>query len=140
DENGAYAEIGPDINGQRVRLRGSDGINMTSAGKRKLAFYAERPLNRILGDAASPEIAALPPGGLAPHPVEGHEPADIDRTQPIALRDPELDGGSALLGGGTVVPRSAEPPRTPAELLIMEGKASQAQPGRADDFSLRKAE
>src|SRR5690606_5029399 len=30
DENGAYAEIGPDINGQRVRLRGSDGINMTS--------------------------------------------------------------------------------------------------------------
>ena len=40
DENGAFVSTGPDINGQPVRLRSDDGINLTKAGKRKLAFYA----------------------------------------------------------------------------------------------------
>ena len=31
DRNGAYVRSGPDVNGQVVRLRGSDGINLTSA-------------------------------------------------------------------------------------------------------------
>src|SRR5690606_4901484 len=38
DDNGAFTTLGPDMNGQRVRLRGSDGINLTAAGKRKVAF------------------------------------------------------------------------------------------------------
>ncbi|MGQ3278493.1 MAG: SGNH/GDSL hydrolase family protein, partial [Shinella sp.] len=35
DENGKFVISGSDINGQQVRLRGSDGINFTKAGKRK---------------------------------------------------------------------------------------------------------
>jgi hypothetical protein len=37
----------------QVRLRGSDGINVTRAGQRKIAFYIEKPARRLLGDAAA---------------------------------------------------------------------------------------
>ena len=131
DENGAFASVGPDINGQRVRLRGSDGINLTRAGKRKIAFYAERPLNRLLGGAAAPGIASLGPGGM--QPAVGQDPADIDRTPPIALSDPELDGAAELLGAETMAHR----PKLgiPLETLAREGIAAESRPGRADDFS-----
>jgi hypothetical protein len=49
DENGKFVISGSDINGQQVRLRGSDGINFTKAGKRKLAFYVEKEIRRLLG-------------------------------------------------------------------------------------------
>src|SRR5258707_6110474 len=51
DENGAFVTTGPDINGQAVRLRADDGINVSKAGKRKLAFYAGKPLMKIRGFA-----------------------------------------------------------------------------------------
>ena len=38
DENGGFIFTGPDMNGQPVRLRGSDGINLTRSGKRKVPF------------------------------------------------------------------------------------------------------
>ena len=37
---------GPDMNGQPVRLRGSDGISLSKPGKRKVAFDVEKPLNK----------------------------------------------------------------------------------------------
>ena len=131
DENGAFASIGPDINGQRVRLRGSDGINLTRAGKRKVAFYAERPLNRLLGGAAAPGIASLGPSGIPS--ALGQDPAEVDRTPPIALTDPELDGASDLLGAET----TAQPRKLgmPVDLLVRDGIAPEGRPGRADDFS-----
>ena len=49
DENGAYMSNGPDINGQPARLRANDGINLARPGKRKVAFYAEKPLYKLLG-------------------------------------------------------------------------------------------
>ena len=61
DENGNFITTGPDINGQVVRLRGSDGINLTRAGRRKVAFYAEKPLKKLLGRAADPNIGTLTP-------------------------------------------------------------------------------
>ncbi|MBK8457431.1 MAG: DUF459 domain-containing protein [Phyllobacteriaceae bacterium] len=121
DEAGAFATTGPDISGQPARLRANDGINLTKAGRRKIAFYVEKPLAKLLGAPASvPSVAvAVPsPGDLrlnAPAPV-------IDRTAPISLDDPALDGGSELLGA--VLP-GAPSPRMPG-----------APPsGRADDFS-----
>ena len=36
DENGKFTASGSDINGQPVRLRGSDGLSLTKAGKRKI--------------------------------------------------------------------------------------------------------
>lgn len=134
DENGAFVTSGPDMNGQPVRLRADDGINVSKAGKRKLAFYTEKPLMKILGLAA--------PGGVAPAtapagaPVEAPAPAAapivIDRTAPMLLSDPALDGGSELLGAA---PAAKANPDLPGEKLVVQGKASKASPGRADDFS-----
>ncbi|TPM33033.1 DUF459 domain-containing protein [Mesorhizobium sp. B2-3-5] len=134
DENGAFVTSGPDMNGQPVRLRADDGINVSKAGKRKLAFYTEKPLMKILGLAA--------PGGVTPAavsagaPVEAPGPAAapivIDRTAPMLLSDPAFDGGTELLGAA---PPPKADPALPGERLMIEGKAPEASPGRADDFS-----
>ena len=128
DESGAFVSTGPDINGQPVRLRqGENGINLTAAGKRKVAFYAEKPLQKILGIT---EQGTAAPG--IPMPDATPKPAGpIDRTPPISLSDPELDGGSELLGA-TVVPAS-ETEAPPAAAPLAVGGAY--VPGRADDFS-----
>lgn len=134
DENGAFVTSGPDINGQPVRLRSDDGINVTRAGKRKLAFYTEKPLAKILGLAAPGSVTTVSaPAGA---PVEASKPAAapviVDRTAPMLLSDPALDGGTELLGAA---PPAKADPNLPGEKLTVEGKAPVASPGRADDFS-----
>lgn len=130
DENGNFIVTGSDVNGQQVRLRTSDGINLTQAGRRKLAFYVEKPARRILGTQASPDLvrldaSSLPGLGLPTNPVE--------HTVPISLSDPNLDGGTELLG--------ARPPplaltRSPRDLLVEQGEMTPAPPGRVDDYRL----
>lgn len=141
DENGAFVTRGPDINGQTVQLRSSDGINLTRDGRRKVAFYVEKPLGRILGDATDPaagleaRIFGPPiPLGLGQGPLDAPR---IDRTLPVSLNDPELDGGGELLGAA---PRPVPNGKlTPAEKLSIEGIAPPPPPGRADDFLRRQA-
>ena len=135
DEAGAFVTNGPDMNGQPAQLRSSDGINVTRQGRRKIAFYVEKPLNRLLGSPSEPGLA-LPPDAFEGPMPEGVSPAEIDRTIPVAIDDPELDGGAELLGA-YVGPKDGEP-RTPAERLTLEGVAPDPQPGRADDFGPKK--
>ncbi len=150
DEDGAYVANGPDLNGQPARLRAADGINLARPGKRKLAFYTEKPLGKLLGDAVNaPEavddvLAGAQPEGLfigpvlAPPAEEAERvigPSDMGPIEPglaISLRSPALDGGTELLG---LVAEPRHDARTPAEKLVIEGIASAAKPGRADDFS-----
>ncbi|MER8630657.1 DUF459 domain-containing protein [Mesorhizobium opportunistum] len=134
DENGAFITSGPDMNGQPVRLRADDGINVSKAGKRKLAFYTEKPLMKILGLAASGNMApaAAPAGAPVEDPASAAAPIVIDRTVPMLLSDPALDGGTELLGAA---PPAKANPALPGERLVIEGKAPAASPGRADDFS-----
>ncbi|MER8673646.1 DUF459 domain-containing protein [Mesorhizobium sp. M0037] len=134
DENGAFVSTGPDINGQAVRLRSDDGINVSKAGKRKLAFYTEKQLAKILGLAAPGSVvtAAAPAGAPVEAPSLPAAPIVVDRTVPMLLNDPALDGGTELLGAAAA-PKAN--PDLPGEKLILEGKAPEASPGRADDFS-----
>lgn len=131
DEQGSYVQTGPDVNGQPVKLRAGDGINMTKQGKAKLAFYADKPLRKLLGLAA-PGVG-LPSGDLPEAGPIG--PTEMpDRTPPMSLNDPELDGGTELLGAqpapvGTSTKPSAKPVTLP-----------QPTPGRADDFSWLRRE
>jgi hypothetical protein len=135
DENGKFVENGPDMNGQPAQLRSSDGINVTSRGARKIAFYVEKPLNRILqGAAGADDIARLTPGAPG-GPGGPTPPKEIDRTVPIAIDDPALDGGVTLLGA-TVTPGKGKQ-ETAAEKLAGEGVGPEPRPGRADYFSLR---
>ncbi|WP_163267399.1 SGNH/GDSL hydrolase family protein [Chelativorans alearense] len=126
DENGAFVFTGPDMNGQPVRLRGSDGINLTRSAKRKVAFYVEKPLSKLLGGAVAPGIEQLDIENLPEPGVALGEPADSGRTGPISLAGPDLGGGMELLGA------TPPPPDAPAR------PAPEAQPGRADNFSLRE--
>lgn len=140
DENGAFVSTGPDINGQPVRLRSDDGINMTRAGKAKIAFYAEKPLLKILGlgDPSGAGTLSAPAGQPAvTGPTPPAAPAAVDRTPPMLLSDPALDGGGELLGAPPATPPATQAPgeKLPGEKLLVEGVASEASPGRADDFS-----
>lgn len=152
DENGAYVPSGPDINGQPARLRANDGINLARPGKRKVAFYVEKPLYKALGeDPAAAVATALPSGPRSAYrlfgpfgPAEQQEPANldiavdpnevglVDPARPVALRTPALDGGETLLGA-IAAPRLEA--STPAEKLSVEGIAPAPLAGRADQFS-----
>jgi hypothetical protein len=116
-----------------VRLRGSDGINFTKAGKRKLAFYVEKEIRRLLGDAAAGPglqsdlkdlVVTAPPA----------DDAEITKTQPISLADPALDGGTALLGGSALKGNG----KSLRDKLVEKGETANAPLGRVDDFRLEK--
>ena len=70
DDEGKYVDVGPDVDGQSVQLRASDGLNFTRAGQRKLAYFLEQPLNDIFGGAtlqlATADAGATPAGPQAP--------------------------------------------------------------------------
>ena len=150
DENGAYMSTGPDINGQPVRLRAADGINLSKPGKRKVAFYAEKPLYKLLGiDPAAPAATARcdalalshhgavrAGGGQAASDidivVDPNELGPLDPARPVALRTPALDGGVELLGvGRRAAPRGAH---AGGKTRHRRRRAS-AVAGRADQFA-----
>lgn len=138
DEDGKFVMTGSDINGQQVRLRGSDGINMTKAGKRKLAFYVEKDIRKLLGDAAASTQDIPGAGGLKDLVVAAPTAnEDIIQTQPISLDDPELDGASVLLGGNAALTSNGKSPR---DRLVEKGEIAEAPAGRVDDFRLAKPE
>ena len=133
DEEGSFASHGPDMNGQPAQLRAEDGINITRAGKRKLAFFLEKPLNRLLADGASPALASF--GPQLPTDLDAGEQdlIRVERTQPVSLGDALLPGGSELLGA----PRTPRPQRAePSEQSEPNEVGSVS--GRADNFSLRR--
>jgi len=136
DEGGKFVLTGSDINGQQVRLRGADGINLTKAGKRKLAFYVEKDIRRLLGDAAATDKNVPGAGELKDLVVTaplGNE--DIVKTQPIGLTDPALDGAGSLLGNAAPDKGNGKSPR---DLLVDKGDIAAAPSGRVDDFRLSK--
>jgi hypothetical protein len=136
DENGNFTISGPDINGQPVQLRSSDGINLTSDGRRKVAFYVEKPLERILGNTEMPPVAAEVFGPPMPQGLGTQSAAtlQVDRTMPVSLDDPALDGGMELLGGTVMQPAGDATLATPD----LGDAASTPPPGRADNFRLRQ--
>lgn len=133
DENGTFVTTGPDINGQPVRLRSDDGINITKAGKRKLAFYTEKPLTKILGltTPSGVDTANSPAGEPVKEPEAGTPPAAVNRTVPMLLSDPALDGGTELLGATPAARGGTGANGEPTTIGLAPG----SEPGRADNFS-----
>lgn len=140
NEEGKFIFTGSDINGQQVRLRGSDGINVTKAGRRKIAFYAEKSIRRLLGDAAAEGVSALDSANFPEifmPPAPGESAAAIMRTLPVAMTDPDLDGGSALLGE---MPATAGLVRSPRDQLVLDGVLPAPPKGRIDNYAWPRVE
>lgn len=137
DEDGKFIVTGSDINGQQARLRGSDGINFTPAGKRKLAFYVEKLARRHLGEMASPELVKLDASNLPELNILPPSPTAAVPAQPISLMDPELDGGTELLGAAPLQPHIVESPR---DMLVRRGELPPAPEGRIDNYAIPSAQ
>ena len=127
DEDGKYIAFGAAVDGQRRRLRFNDGVRFTRAGARKLAFFTQKDLARLLAE-----------------PTTGDTPVPTDGTRaPLSLTDGQR-GASAL--AGAAVSGASRPSAQPAALpagapgadsvrILTEGAPLTAVPGRADDHS-----
>ncbi len=159
DEEGHFDYQGPDVDGQMKRLRAYDGMHFTRAGQRKMAFYVETEIRKLMrGDkgapeASAPEIVSAPPKPqeamlAAPPPLP---PAPWNRVGPVLPLgggggDTELAGApqsrtvvdarsvetSGTLPGG--YPLTA----TPLYARIIAGDPIPAETGRVDDFTWTK--
>jgi uncharacterized protein len=58
-EDGAFTQWGPDISGNRVKLRDGDGVTFTGIGNRKLAHYVEREMRRDITQAKTERVIPL---------------------------------------------------------------------------------
>lgn len=137
DEKGAFVLTGSDINGQQARLRGPDGISMTDAGKRKMAFYLEKSARKYLGDMASPGLVRLDATSLPeltkPELAKPQPPKDNpDSTPPLKISDPTLDGADQLLGDKAKPSANKTP--SPRDILVTTGIMPTAPTGRVDDY------
>ena len=119
DEEGNFSQTGFDINGQTARLRGNDGINTTTAGKRKLAFYAEKPLKALFGDIRDNE-QLLPTAGK-------QDPSKpVDRIAPVSLRDIDRGNSGVLLAERWHRAKRMRKSRQQSEKLLPAGQMTSA--------------
>jgi uncharacterized protein len=128
DEEGKFSPQGPDYLGQTRRLRTSDGVYFTKFGARKLAFYVEREIERIVGNKSVP--VALPvPVGSDPQPpnAKAGVPAQRPAAGPVVPLTETRIAPQELIGG----PAAA----TGASVTLTKGEPLAAPSGRADDFS-----
>jgi len=135
DENGKFIATGADIDGQPVRLRGSDGLSLTKAGKRKIAFYVEKPIRKLIGSGL-PAISALDPSANVDKAIIDSTIANVVSVPPISLVDPDLDGGDQLLNAAAVPKANGNSPR---DRLIEKGETVDPPEGRVDDFRWQPA-
>lgn len=133
DENGAYTNVGPDLNGQQVVMRRSDGIFLTDAGADKVAFFVSQAMRIYYrGGAATIEVT---------DPLEGTDAQ-------VLMRLPFQGQGQIRLleVAGAVLPLTTDPQRS-AELVRGSSSDEPAAPfplkdlvsapvGRADAFGV----
>lgn len=135
NEEGKFVSAGPDINGQIVRLRGSKGINMTRAGRAKLAFFADKALQKI-GVIGNPDgfnyasLGTINPGIAQPN-VPEYDPIGTGKTVVIPLGSPALDGGDILEGEKDIL-TTKENTTSVSYRLVEKGEINLPRVGRID--------
>lgn len=144
DQNGQYSAFGPDVDGQKSRLRSAaNGIYFTKAGRRKLAQYLEADIRRTLDKGKTQnDIAALPPD------IE-QKADDINAEIRREMSEDKASVGVPFspprLEVGPILSLTARPTAANAELVnalsanvsqeVRLGRAAEPQAGRADDFA-----
>ena len=95
-----------------------------------MAFFAEKPIRKLLGDPLTVEkLIRLDSDNLTQPATQAAAKAGPQtRTPPISLTDPELDGGSALLGAPGTKPITSG--------TVFSTLREQPPAGRVDDYRL----
>ncbi|MDQ0510528.1 SGNH/GDSL hydrolase family protein [Ancylobacter amanitiformis] len=137
DENGKFMMSGPAVDGQRRRLRSSDGLGFTRAGGRKLAFFVDRELDDLLARPGEPPAAAANPADARPSIIllTGGAVSGARTLAGAPGAAPLAAGGAAASAVVTPVGQEgvAEATPEPARVLV-SGAALPAVTGRTDDF------
>lgn len=132
DTEGRYFRSGPNVDGQIVTLRRSDGINMTGHGQDKLAFYVEKAVKKVTGFSKDALVSSL--GSLSDYSTSSepqYDPAGTGKTVVIALGGPAVDGGT-VLEGDTDFLRASDAKQSVSFELVSKGLTAQPHKGRVD--------
>jgi len=134
----------PDIEGKVTRLRTSGGVNLTEAGARKAAHFAQVELKRLIAARAEAGTASPQPGPPATEaatPAEGvasaSVPGDPPKPKPVEgpvlpLTNPPLKAPGATLATGSIR-LDGDPVVNRA---LRDGIAPPPRPGRADEVQM----
>lgn len=80
DENGGFSQFGPDLSGNRQKLRDGDGITFTAVGNRKLAHFVEREVKREVSQAIAERAVPLAGSETEQRRIN---PAKVVAAQPV---------------------------------------------------------
>jgi hypothetical protein len=143
NDAGEYSATGPDMNGQIVKLRTSDGVHFTEAGALKLAHFVEPEIRRTFDETkekespespaiSAPAEASLPPADATPaNGATPTAPSARPAPPPKPIAGPVLPlTGPVRAPGGELASR-ANAPRP----ILDQDQPPEPKPGRADDFS-----
>jgi hypothetical protein len=136
-EDGKYSSFGPDLNGNRVRMRKDDGIHFSAAGADKLAFYLSQSIKTYyrgggaVGIEVADALAGTDAGLMVRPPYQG-----LGQTRLLEV-------------AGAVIPLSAAPKRASDLVTAVSMPAPSADAfdmlqmieapvGRADAFGVGK--
>jgi len=163
DQDGQYDAFGPNVDGQQVKLRGSDGIHFTKAGSRKLANFLETEIRHAF-EKRNPtsDVATLPPdieqaaddiNSQIRREMNGSpEGAPLGAPTPNATLEsptlPQRPASGPILPltvratspGGVLARRDAQATAEPESVLrvLRTGLPEAPLAGRADDFAWPK--
>ena len=130
---GAYTRSGPDINGQIVLLRGKDGVNLTRAGRRRLAFYVEGEIvKRFGGVLSTSSLEDLSGVSRTIRNQSKYNPAVSGKTIVIKLNDPSNDGGQKLAGENVELDSGLS---DVTRGLVKQASPGKVEKGRADNYT-----
>ncbi len=133
DADGGYAASGPDIDGQDRVLREDDGIGFTRSGARKLGFFVERPLRRILRpDALDTPIASAPEAFDVEEVIAEERSTGIGRI--TALTNQAVPLGIDLIETAAGRSDGVVNDDDTHHALFVEGDVDLERIGRANDF------
>ncbi|MCA0423796.1 MAG: DUF459 domain-containing protein [Proteobacteria bacterium] len=163
-DDGLYAVNGPDVGGEIVRLRTPDGVHFTKSGARKLAFFVDKELQKVVAAIqtrlqpevlpGAPTAKPAPDGGalvMLP-PTPDSQPAgrrSIDSMLGVALPDlpamptlaPRPPQGPVIAltapvraAGGALARDSGALAPGEALSVYRRGLPLSPKPGRIDDF------
>jgi uncharacterized protein len=140
DDEGKYVDVGPDVDGQSVQLRASDGLNFTKAGQLKLAYFMQQQLNDILGGnvpqiAAADAAAAAEGGPNAPKigPMVPLDALDLAGADALSFGDSEQGAEAATISARLSDTSTEPPPAARVDSYVWPPEPAAAAPAPAPD-------